>query len=229
LGEKREGFAFGAARGFISAPVSGCPTMIACCNLLPGLAASTHLPRLRVRRLRARGPARPAQVLAKLGGRGGEVDEKGTSIGWNISKRTFRAMIDSALGLDPDDNSEEAKAKRRLRGRADFDGIAFVAKIAVEPNNHPRYQDPRHDPPMERRSVRLSAPMERGACAHGQRATRHAPRDRHGRGHLPHGVASSLSKLSRDRLQGVHPDLVRVVERTIQITLEDSMIASFSR
>jgi hypothetical protein len=116
--------------------------MIACCNLLPGLTASTHLPRPRVRPLRTRGPARPAQVLAKLRGRGGKIDEKGTSIGWNISKRTFRAMIDSALGLDPDDNSEEAKAKRRLRGRADFDGIAFVAKIAVEPNNDPRYPDP---------------------------------------------------------------------------------------
>jgi hypothetical protein len=31
---------------------------------------------------------------------GGKVDEKGASIGWNISKRTFRAMIDSALGLE---------------------------------------------------------------------------------------------------------------------------------
>jgi hypothetical protein len=38
-----------------------------------------------------------------------------------------------------------------------------------------------------------------------------------------------LIKLSRDWLQGVHPDLVQVVERTIQITLENSMIASFSR
>ena len=72
---------------------------------------------------------------------GGKVDEKGASIGWNISKRTFRAMIDSALGLDPDDNSEEAKAKRRLRGLADLDGITFVAKIAVEPNNDSRYPD----------------------------------------------------------------------------------------
>jgi hypothetical protein len=70
---------------------------------------------------------------------GGKVDEKGASIGWNISKRTFRAMIDSALGLDPDDNSDEAK--RRLRGLADLDGITFVAKIAVEPNNDPRYPD----------------------------------------------------------------------------------------
>jgi hypothetical protein len=72
---------------------------------------------------------------------GGKVDEKGASIGWNISKRTFRAMIDSALGLDPDDSGEEAKAKRRLRGLADLDGIAFVAKIVVEPNNDPRYPD----------------------------------------------------------------------------------------
>jgi hypothetical protein len=72
---------------------------------------------------------------------GGKVDEKGASIGWNITKRTLRAMIDSALGLDPDDNSEEAKAKRRLRGLADLDGITFVAKITVEPSTDSRYPD----------------------------------------------------------------------------------------
>jgi hypothetical protein len=72
---------------------------------------------------------------------GGKVDEKGASIGWNISKRTFRAMIDSALGLDPDDDGEDAKARRRLRGLADLDGITFVAKITVEPSNDPRYPD----------------------------------------------------------------------------------------
>jgi hypothetical protein len=72
---------------------------------------------------------------------GGKVDEKGASIGWNISKRTFRAMIDSALGLDPDDDSEHAKAKRRLRGLADLDGITFIAKVAVEPSTDRRYPD----------------------------------------------------------------------------------------
>jgi peptidoglycan LD-endopeptidase CwlK len=30
-----------------------------------------------------------------------------------------------------------------------------------------------------------------------------------------------LTKLSRDRLQGVHPDLVRAVERAIQITTQN--------
>ena len=58
--------------------------------------------------------------------------------------------------------------------------------------------------------------MGRGPCAHGERATRHAPLDRHGRGHLPDGVASKglgLSKLSRDRPHGVHPGVVRVAHR----------------
>jgi hypothetical protein len=41
------------------------------------------------------------------------------------------------------------------------------------------------------RSVRLPAPMERGACTHGECATCHAPLDRHRRGHLPDGVASN--------------------------------------
>ena len=72
---------------------------------------------------------------------GGKVDEHGVSIGWKISKGTFRAMIDSALGLDPQDMSEAAKAKRVLRGLADLSGITFAAKIRVEPANDPRYGD----------------------------------------------------------------------------------------
>ncbi len=72
---------------------------------------------------------------------GGKLDEEGQSIGWKISKSTFRAMIDSALGLDPDDMSEAAKAKRVLRGLSDLDGISFVAKIAVEPSRNSAYRD----------------------------------------------------------------------------------------
>jgi hypothetical protein len=72
---------------------------------------------------------------------GGKVDENGVSIAWKISKSTFRAMIDSALGLDPADMSEAAKQKRILRGLADLNGIAFVAKIKIEPSEDPRYGD----------------------------------------------------------------------------------------
>ncbi len=73
--------------------------------------------------------------------KGGKVDENGVSIGWKISKSTFRAMIDSALGLDPEDMSEAAKTKRVLRGLADLNGISFVAKIKVEPSDDARYGD----------------------------------------------------------------------------------------
>ena len=70
---------------------------------------------------------------------GGKVDEHGVSIGWKISKGMFRAMIDSALGLNSEDMSEAAKAKRLLRGLSDLDGISFVAKIKIEPPSDPRY------------------------------------------------------------------------------------------
>lgn len=72
---------------------------------------------------------------------GGKVDEQGVSIGWKISKGMFRAMIDSALGLDPQDMGEAAKAKRILRGLADLNGITFAAKLRIEPANDPRYGD----------------------------------------------------------------------------------------
>lgn len=70
---------------------------------------------------------------------GGKVDEHGVSIGWKISKGTFRAMIDSALGLDPEDMSDAAKAKRVLNGLADLSGITFAAKVRVEVSQDSRY------------------------------------------------------------------------------------------
>ena len=72
---------------------------------------------------------------------GGKLDEQGQSIGWKISKSTFRSMIDSALGLKSDDMSEQAKTKRVLRGLTDLEGITFVAKIQVEPSRNPSYRD----------------------------------------------------------------------------------------
>ena len=72
---------------------------------------------------------------------GGKVDENGVSIAWKISKSTFRAMIDSALGLDPQDMTEAAKQKRILRGLADLNYINFVAKVKVEPSEDARYGD----------------------------------------------------------------------------------------
>ena len=72
---------------------------------------------------------------------GGKVDDKGQSKGWNISKSTFRAMIDSALGIDPRDESQAAKQKRVIQGLKQLDGISFAARIMVEPASSPQYKD----------------------------------------------------------------------------------------
>jgi len=70
---------------------------------------------------------------------GGKLDETGVSIGAKITKSTLRAMIDSALGLNPEDMSDATKARRILRGFADLSGITFVAKIRVEGSDNPAY------------------------------------------------------------------------------------------
>lgn len=89
----------------------------------------------------AEGPHARRKFWQMLTVSGGKVDEKGVSIGWKITKSTIRAMIDSALGLNPEDMSEATKAKRILRGFADLNGITFVAKIRIEPSSDPRYGD----------------------------------------------------------------------------------------
>ena len=72
---------------------------------------------------------------------GGKLDEKGQSIGWNISKSSFRAMIDSALGLDPKDESQASREKRMLQGLKHLDGITFIARIMVEPATSEQHKD----------------------------------------------------------------------------------------
>ena len=89
----------------------------------------------------AEGPFARRKFWQNFTVQGGKLDEQGQSIGWKISRSQFRAMIDSALGLNPEDMSEGAKAKRVLRGLADLDGITFVAKIQIEANRNPAYKN----------------------------------------------------------------------------------------
>jgi len=72
---------------------------------------------------------------------GGKLDERGQSIGWKISKAAFRAMIDSSLGLDPEDKSAATQAKRVLPSLKQLDGITFVGRIMVERASDPQYRD----------------------------------------------------------------------------------------
>ena len=50
----------------------------------------------------------------------------------DISASRLRAILESAKGIRPDDESDTAKAARRMNGWNDFDGLRFVAKIGIE-------------------------------------------------------------------------------------------------
>jgi hypothetical protein len=63
---------------------------------------------------------------------GGAMDENGNYKSWNIAKQFFRAVIESALGIDPKDESPAAKAKRQIPSLSALDGIEFPGRIDVE-------------------------------------------------------------------------------------------------
>jgi hypothetical protein len=64
---------------------------------------------------------------------GGKVDEQGNSKAGNITRATLRAILESARGIQPNDESDEAKRKRVVNGYGDFNDLEFVAKIGIEP------------------------------------------------------------------------------------------------
>jgi hypothetical protein len=49
-----------------------------------------------------------------------------------ISASQLRAILESARGVRPDDESEQAKAARRVASWGDFNGLRFIAKIGIE-------------------------------------------------------------------------------------------------
>lgn len=87
------------------------------------------------------GPHARRKIWQNLTVAGGKLDANGDSIGAGITKGLLRAIHDSAKGLDPADMSEAARASRRLRGFADFQGIEFVGKIRIEASRNPVYPD----------------------------------------------------------------------------------------
>jgi len=50
-----------------------------------------------------------------------------------IANTVLRAIIESARGLKPDDQSEAAKQQRRLASYLELDGMRFIGRIGVEP------------------------------------------------------------------------------------------------
>jgi len=51
----------------------------------------------------------------------------------NISAGKLRAILESARGIKPDDKSDTAKQARCIQSYGDLNGLAFIARIGVEP------------------------------------------------------------------------------------------------
>ncbi len=66
-------------------------------------------------------------------------ESNGNTQAHDISMETLRAIIESARGVLPNDESEDAKAKRSITGWGDLHGLRFVAQIGVRPpeGNYP--------------------------------------------------------------------------------------------
>lgn len=62
---------------------------------------------------------------------GGEVDDKGQSKSLGITKSTIRAILNSARAINPEDESERARAGRRINSWGDMSPIEFACKVRI--------------------------------------------------------------------------------------------------
>lgn len=71
---------------------------------------------------------------------GGSVDERGESKGWNITKSTFRALLNCNRSIRPDDESPQAASGRQINSWADINGLEFLCKVKIQ-KGQDGYQD----------------------------------------------------------------------------------------
>lgn len=60
-----------------------------------------------------------------------EGETAGQKTAADITKSQLRAMLESARGIKPDDESEQAQAARRIEGFDELDNLRFVAVVGV--------------------------------------------------------------------------------------------------
>ena len=78
------------------------------------------------------GPYTRRKIWSNIGWSGGKTNEKGESIYGNMGRSMLRAIIESAKGIRPDDQSQTAIQGRTVSGWGDFNQFCFLAKLGVE-------------------------------------------------------------------------------------------------
>jgi hypothetical protein len=72
-------------------------------------------------------------------GVGGETD--GHQKAAQITRATLRAALESARGIDPKDESDQARNARQVNGWQDFNGLEFAVEIGIEKDKNGQYPD----------------------------------------------------------------------------------------
>ncbi len=89
----------------------------------------------------AEGPYARRKVWSLIGLKGTKVDEHGQDKWANMGRSLIRAILESARGIHPKDESPQAVAARRIDSLGDLDGIEFIARIGVEKDRDGQYPD----------------------------------------------------------------------------------------
>lgn len=89
----------------------------------------------------AEGPYARRKVWTLIGLKGTKVDEQGRDKWADMGRSLIRAVLESARGIHPKDESPQAVAARRINSLGDLDGIEFVARIGVEKDRDGQYPD----------------------------------------------------------------------------------------
>lgn len=87
------------------------------------------------------GPYTKRKIFTYMTVSGGKLNDKGESMGGNITRSTLRAILESARNINPNDMSEAAIEKRRVMGFGDFNGVVFLMKVGIEKDKTGQYSD----------------------------------------------------------------------------------------
>ena len=72
---------------------------------------------------------------------GGKLNERGESIGGNISRGQLRAILESARGINPTDESPQARSARAINSWDDMNGMVFLCRIGIQKDKTGQYDD----------------------------------------------------------------------------------------
>ncbi len=72
---------------------------------------------------------------------GGKLNDKGESIGGNISRGQLRAILESARNINPTDESPQARQARSVDNWGDMNGMVFLCRVGIQKDKTGQYDD----------------------------------------------------------------------------------------